>query len=142
MLIGFELLICRLRIETPHLPVNRRSHDVPGTGLSAGYPLLLESAGTGGIQAFQRSYGGGQQSVSPPGRVHPRTDHLQEGKVQTHRLLRCELGSTPVLTSSYIVILANGPIRCKMGIKGLTVRSAMEAELVTAALTTIDAVLQ
>ena len=37
-------------------------------------------------------------------------------------------------TSSYIVMLANGPISFKGGIQGLTAQSTMEAELVAAAL--------
>ena len=43
-------------------------------------------------------------------------------------------------TSSYIIMLANGPISFKVGLQGLTVQSTMEAELVAAALTTKEAV--
>ena len=37
-------------------------------------------------------------------------------------------------TSSYIVILANGPISFKVGLQSLTAQSTMEAELVAAAI--------
>ena len=43
-------------------------------------------------------------------------------------------------TSSYIIMLANGPISFKVGLQGLTVQSTMEAELVAAALTTKEGV--
>ena len=42
-------------------------------------------------------------------------------------------------TSSYIVMLANGPITFKVGLQGLTAQSTMEAELVAAALTMKEA---
>ena len=44
-------------------------------------------------------------------------------------------------TSSYIIMLSNGPIICKVGIDGSTVHSTMEAELVAAALTMKEAVI-
>ena len=45
-------------------------------------------------------------------------------------------------TSSYIILLSNGPIGFKAGIQGLTEQSTMEAELMAAALTMKEAVLQ
>ena len=42
-------------------------------------------------------------------------------------------------TSSYIVMLANGPNTFKVGLQSLTAQSTMEAELVAAALTTKEA---
>ena len=43
-------------------------------------------------------------------------------------------------TSSYIIILSNGPISFKVGIQGLTAQSTMEAELVVVAVTMKEAV--
>ena len=43
-------------------------------------------------------------------------------------------------TSSYIIMLSNGPISFKVGTQGLTTQSTMEAELVAAALTMKEAV--
>ena len=43
-------------------------------------------------------------------------------------------------TSSYIVMMCNGPVSFKVGMQGLTAKSAMEAEFVVVALTIREAV--
>ena len=66
--------------------------NVPRTGVSLRHRVRRQSAGTGDVQTFQGTHGGGQTSTQVPGRDNELCNHLQARGFQANGVLRRKLG--------------------------------------------------
>ena len=99
--------------------------------------LLPSTSWRGKYQNFKNPYESGQAPPSVLGRVHKLLNYLQAGRTQAYAESNAKRRHNPdsdKSTSSYIVMLANGPISFKMAFQSLTAQSTMERELVATAL--------